>query len=1068
MSKVSMLRVVVVILAMLLLAVSPIANLAQPASAAGETNLYVSPAGTGTDCSTSSPCQLTAAQTKVQGLAPQMQSDIVVNLTDGTYSLSSSLTLTSADSGKNGHEVIYRGTPGKAFVSGGKEITGWTVKDSTKKIYQAPLNGLDTRQLWVNGKKAELASGDVASIFGSPSLTSTGFTFTNSAPNSWINPATSNFVFFDRTHGWTYMKCMTNSISGNKVTIQSPCMENATHNNTQIYGSLATTPQTVENNYALLNEPGQFVVDSIAGYVYYIPRSGEDMSKVTAIAGARQNLLNFAGTASSPVQNLKVTGITFEHTTWLMGNLGAPEIFANVLLGNDWSADARALPAAIQCSVCKHVTFEGNVFRHLGGSGLNFDGGGSDDSVTGNVITEVAGNGIQVGQMASGPSGSQDNLIKEPSIHESNDVISNNYIYDIANEYLGGVGILGNWSTNLTISHNEVWDTPYIGIAVWGGWGIVGPDAPTTRVNNHIDYNYVHDVMTSQVFDGAGIYVNGRQATNAGSTMKGNYVANSSRIFASIYLDNGSSYWSVKDNVVGGYGANWINISNSFHKADYNTVENNYVGADAGGYQTPWTPTNTVQNNQLGLTSWPLAAQQTMAQAGLESQYEGQRGGLSQTNLAYGKSATASSSWSSSYGPAKAVSGSIGSTANLPTSAYGQPWASAATDNSAFIQVDLGARSSLSIVQLLLRVDYNDPATRNNFQVLVSNTPGLAGATVACTRGSGQLPFGDRYDCAVPAGTWRYVLVHKTDSAQFGLSQLRAFGYPPHGTASQSSDYTQSGSPTADKAIDGNTSGDYSAGSVTATNSEANAWWKEDLLGAVDITSLKIYNRTDCCSDRLSDYWVFASNTPFNTALTPSQQSQQAGVWSSHQTSAPNPSTTVNVGGTYRYIMIQLAGTNTLSLAEVVTNGSYVETSPPTASQSSTYTDSGSPTAGKAVDGNTDGVYSAGSVTATNSEANAWWKADLHTSRAITSLKIYNRTDCCSERLADYWVFASNTPFDTALTPSQQSQQAGVWSSHQTSAPNPSTTVNVGGAYRYIMIQLAGTNTLSLAEVTVT
>ena len=138
------------------------------------------------------------------------------------------------------------------------------------------------------------------------------------------------------------------------------------------------------------------------------------------------------------------------------------------------------------------------------------------------------------------------------------------------------------------------------------------------------------------------------------------------------------------------------------------------------------------------------------------------------------------------------------------------------------------------------------------------------------------------------------------------------------------------------------------------------------------------------------------------------------------------------------------------------------------ATQSSTLPGSPTAVAASAVDGNTDGNFYDGSVTATNLETNAWWQVDLGTSATVNSIVIWNRTDCCSNRLSDYWVFVSNTPFSPTDTPSTLQNRVGTFSSHQTAAPNPSTTIAAGGAQgRYVRVQLTGTNYLSLAEVQV-
>ena len=136
-----------------------------------------------------------------------------------------------------------------------------------------------------------------------------------------------------------------------------------------------------------------------------------------------------------------------------------------------------------------------------------------------------------------------------------------------------------------------------------------------------------------------------------------------------------------------------------------------------------------------------------------------------------------------------------------------------------------------------------------------------------------------------------------------------------------------------------------------------------------------------------------------------------------------------------------------------------------TATQSSNTQPGGD--AAHAVDGNTDGNFVDGSVSHTGDDANAWWQTDLGSSQAIGSIALWNRTDCCSNRLSDYWVFVSDNPFTTALTPQQQAAQPGVWSNHQTGQAGPPTALNVGTTGRYVMVQLSGTNYLSLAEVQV-
>ncbi len=131
------------------------------------------------------------------------------------------------------------------------------------------------------------------------------------------------------------------------------------------------------------------------------------------------------------------------------------------------------------------------------------------------------------------------------------------------------------------------------------------------------------------------------------------------------------------------------------------------------------------------------------------------------------------------------------------------------------------------------------------------------------------------------------------------------------------------------------------------------------------------------------------------------------------------------------------------------------------ATQSSTYLyHSIIPVAGYAVDGNTDGYFLNKSTTHTNYEQGAWWQVDLGSEKKINKIIIYNRTDCCADRLSNYQVSISNkADFSTHI----YQQDFHV-------APNPKKTIKLdapGKQGRYVRVQLLDKNYLSLAEVQV-
>lgn len=126
--------------------------------------------------------------------------------------------------------------------------------------------------------------------------------------------------------------------------------------------------------------------------------------------------------------------------------------------------------------------------------------------------------------------------------------------------------------------------------------------------------------------------------------------------------------------------------------------------------------------------------------------------------------------------------------------------------------------------------------------------------------------------------------------------------------------------------------------------------------------------------------------------------------------------------------------------------------------------------AGRAVDGNTEGGFWSGSVTHTaEPESEAWWQVDLGTPRAVDSVDIWNRTDCCSDRLKDFWVLTSEKEI-TASSLEEARNTPGVTAIHVAEQAGRPTVVDVpdGTLARYVRVQLASkTNPLSLAEVQV-
>ncbi len=409
-------------------------------------------------------------------------------------------------------------------------------------------------------------------------------------------------------------------------------------------------------------------------------------------------------------------------------------------------------------------------------------------------------------------------------------------------------------------------------------------------------------------------------------------------------------------------------------------------------------------------------------------------------------------------------------------------------DANSWWEIDLGASAAVSSIVIWNRTDCCG-GRLSDYWVFVSDTPFGPADTPATLQGrsgtwsshqTGQP--NPSVSVSIPGAQGRFVRIQLSGSNYLSLAEVQVFGtllgpvaqdLALGRIATQSSTLVP-GQTDGSKAVDANTDGAYSDGSVTHTNLDPNAWWQVDLGASATLNSIAIWNRTDCCGTRLGDYWVFVSDTPFDSGDTPTTLQSRAGTWSSHQTLPPNPSSTITIPGAQgRYVRVQLSGSGYLSLAEVQVFGVLAGTILQdlalnrTAEQSSTLIP-GATDASVAVDGNTDGAFTGGSLTHTNLDTSAWWQVDLGESATVGEIVIWNRTDCCGSRLDDYWVFVSDTPFGPADTPATLQSRAGTWSSHQTAAPDTNVAITVPGAPgRYVRVQLSGAGYLSLAEVQV-
>lgn len=547
-----------------------------PATAAPEparSTIYVAPRSRGPERGTrTAPFHsIAAAQAGVRRQLPHMHTDVHVVLADGTYALAAPLHFTAADSGRNGHDVIYEAAPGAhAIVSGGTAIHGWKPSTAVAGAWVAPVpRSLRTRQLYVDGQRAPVASGPPPVTL---TQTVTGYATAGTAMATWRNPSEIEMIYDRGPSNWTQSRCRVHSIRGTSITMVQPCWDNTTRRDDAPHSVLArslfnqklqVTP-LLANAFELLDQPGEWYLDQHEHRLYVIPTPGQDLTRAEVIAPRLETLLAGSGTTHAPIHDVTFRGLTFAHATWLApsGPNGYSDFQTAQILsgtnayrrGGDCSKGETCfysmltqVPANVSFDHDRNVKFTDNRFVHLGATGLAFGTASTGAQVSGNEFTDTSCAGVAVGRF--------DNPKATATDRTAGTVIRANWVHAVAAEYQSCPGISVGYTEHVRVDHNQVNDLPYTGIATgWGGWrerlGNLAPLPNYSRANT-VTNNLVFDYMKVMA-DGGGIYTNGSQGTSLsdGQLIAGNVVLHQPNLSWAVYNDNGSENVTVRANVV--------------------------------------------------------------------------------------------------------------------------------------------------------------------------------------------------------------------------------------------------------------------------------------------------------------------------------------------------------------------------------------------------------------------------------------------------------------------------------------------------------------------------------------
>jgi hypothetical protein len=597
--------------------------------------------------------------------------DVMVELEGGVYRLKRTLVFSAQDGGQNGHRVMWTAAPGaQPVLSGAMRVTGWKLWNKKRDIYVAdtPLR-LDSRQLWVNGEL--MHRGRMVIPRSDATFSMKGIALKGAAFDSLAKLKEQSRMEIGATGFFTMRISPVERVEEQTLVMQEPAWKN----NIWGYDTIDTPYQPklarlyLVNSLAFVNAPGEWYIDPAQGKLYLRPPAGADVKTMNVELPRLTVLMSVGNSLAAPVRDLTFRGIRFSYTTWLgpSTNIGyASQQSGSYIAGlsayypadplvscthgcpdfesmrSDWSQ----MPASVQVSAAHRVTFDHDIFAHLGqyalGIGNDSDAtysgtglGASDIVVEASVFTDDAGGAILAGGV-------------RPDAHHPRDlrqvnqdvVIRSNRIYKVSEDYLDNSAILCTYINQADILHNDISDAPYDAIDIGYGWGINDAggnpnyrnrmhgyefpqnkvyETPTTEQNMVVANNRIHNVK-KLFHDGGAIY---NLSANPGTLITENYIYDIHGRDA-LYLDEGSRGITVRKNVVNDPKSEWLNI-NTVHAAyplrispDNTAIDNWHNSTKVGGMWTNYENDLILDDHLVTNGQWPPEAEKIMSESGIE------------------------------------------------------------------------------------------------------------------------------------------------------------------------------------------------------------------------------------------------------------------------------------------------------------------------------------------------------------------------------------------------------------------------------------------------------------------
>lgn len=614
----------------------------------------------------------TSALKRLKNTSPK---DTYVILMPGLHKVAQTLKFDTTNTSSD-YKVVFTSynKNDKGVISGGTDLTG-KFTHYENGIYRAPVTvGTQSRQLYVDGVKGVRARSEGrlegftnTTVYGSdkyPVKDENGarvygvITAEDTSYKDFKHVDDLEFVFYKL---WTMARCGVDSITTNDDGTISFHMDSPGFENLSMRGNTGpNSPAWIENAYELIDQGGEWYLDEEGdganGYLYYLPRKGENMATAQVILPTFDNysyqdgpIIKVEGTADAPARNVEFNGVEISHTTWtrpstVYGHSDAQNNHIRESIKADNNTGDRISDGAIDVFYADNIDFLNCDFTRLGNTALRLLDGSKNCDVIGNEFYYLSGGAVNIGDFKYGAytaSSSQSKIDSDAPKIVKNINFTNNYIHHVAQDYWSASAISAGFPENANIMHNEICNIPYSGMHIGYGHSSYAWSTMLIRIEN----NYIHDLFQGDIYDGGCIYTYGASSgskTGEYCTMRGNYLENIGPGGATLYNDQGSTYWLVENNVsdisdawgetdptTGAYkgSSNCMNINLDDNGVTHALIwRNNYspvndIYLSAGTKNDTSCQLEEPKGVDLSTGTWNAEAQAIIANAGIQPEY---------------------------------------------------------------------------------------------------------------------------------------------------------------------------------------------------------------------------------------------------------------------------------------------------------------------------------------------------------------------------------------------------------------------------------------------------------------